>query len=210
MSLRRRLALWYGAVIAVVLLVALTLAYLLHAEAHDSDVDAALADMASKAQEAVETETHAGIPLNAVDLTDLSRAIDEPHAAWFVVDGTPVATAGATGVLSFRYASVLDLPDGWHTNYTTEGRVRSYVLSIGIGKIVTAADLTVIDRANADLRFTFFLLGLLGVGLGMATASTIAGTVCSVTGPSTISASLSRRIATSSSLRAGASWSRAA
>ena len=175
MSLRRRLALWYGAVIAVVLLVALTLAYLLHAEAHDSDVDAALADMASKAQEAVETETHAGIPLNAVDLTDLSRAIDEPHAAWFVVDGTPVATAGATGVLSFRYASVLDLPDGWHTNYTTEGRVRSYVVSIGIGKIVAAADLSVIDKANADLRFTYFLLGLLGVGLGMATASTIAG-----------------------------------
>lgn len=175
MTLRRRLALWYGAVIAVVLLVALTLAYLLHAEAHDSDVDAALTDMANKAQEEIELETHTGVPLNAVDLTDLTRAIDEPHAAWFIVNGRPVATAGATNVLSFQYAGVVDLPDGWHTNYTTEGRVRSYVVSIGIGKIVTAADLSVIDKANSDLRFTYFLLGLLGVGLGMATASTIAG-----------------------------------
>ena len=175
MTLRRRLALWYGGVIAVVLAVALTLAYLLHAEAHDSDVDSALGDMANKAQEQIDGELHSGIPIDAVDLSDLSRAIDEPHAAWFVINGKVVATAGEIDLLSFKYAAVTDMLDGWHTSYTTEGRVRTYVVPIGIGHIVTAADLSVIDRANADLRMTYFILLLLGVGLGMATASTIAG-----------------------------------
>ena len=175
MTLRRRLALWYGAVIAIVLAVALSLAYVLHAEAHDSDVDSALSDMAAKAQAEIDTEIHSGVPLEAIDLSDLSRAIDEPHAAWFVVDGHAVATAGQSELLSFRYADVTQLGDGWHTNYTTEGRVRTYATSIGIGRIVASADLSVIDSANADLRFTYFILGLLGVGLGMATASTIAG-----------------------------------
>ena len=175
MTLRRRLALWYGAVIAVVLAVALTLAYLLHAEAHDSDVDSALSDMADKAQAQIDSEIHSGVPIDAVDLSDLSRAIDEPHAAWFVVNGKVVATAGEVDMLSFRYASVTDMLDGWHTSYTTEGRVRTYVVPIGIGHIVTAADLSVIDRANSDLRMTYFILLLLGVGVGMATASTIAG-----------------------------------
>ena len=175
MTLRRRLALWYGGVIAIVLAVALTLAYLLHAEAHDSDVDSALTDMANKAEEQIDGELHSGVPINAVDLSDLSRAIDEPHAAWFVVDGRVVATAGEVDLLSFKYAGVTELLDGWHTSYTTEGRVRTYVVPIGIGHIVTAPDLSVIDRANSDLRFTYFILLLIGVGVGMATASTIAG-----------------------------------
>ena len=41
MRIRRRLAVWYGVVLAVVLAVALWLAYDLHAESHDSEVDLA-------------------------------------------------------------------------------------------------------------------------------------------------------------------------
>lgn len=174
MTLRRRLALWYGGVIAVVLAVALTLAYLLHTEAHDADVDTALADMANRAQQQIDGEIHSGIPIDAVDLSDLSRAIDEPHAAWFVIGGRVVASAGAVDLLSFTYADVTGASDGWHTSYTTEGRVRIYAVPIGIGHVVTAADLSAIDKANSDLRFTFFILLLLGVSVGMAAASTIA------------------------------------
>jgi len=174
MTLRRRLAIWYGAVLAVVLIVSLGLAYALHTESHDSDVDSALADMVARAETEIDAQLASGVPLAAVDLTTLHRAIDEPHAAWLVVDGRAVATAGMTSDLAFTDAAVTDLPDGWHSIWTVDGRVRAFVRSLGFGSIVTAADLSVIDQANADLRMAYVVLGLLGVGVGTAVAASIA------------------------------------
>lgn len=175
MTLRRRLALWYGAVIAIALAVALSLAYLLHAEAHDSDIDSALTAMSQTAREDVAAALASGVALDAIDFADLSRPIDDPHAAWLVSGGGTITTAGNAKLLSFQDAHVTELPPGWHTAYTSEGRVRSFVVDLGFATIVTAADLSAIDRANADLRFTYFVIGALAVGLGMATAATIAG-----------------------------------
>jgi two-component system, OmpR family, sensor kinase len=173
-TLRRRLAIWYGAVLAIVLTASLGLAYALHAESHDADVDAALAEMISRAQTEIDAQLASGVPLAVVDLTTLNRAIDEPHAAWLVVDGRVLASAGMTSDLAFTDAAVTELPDGWHTLWTVDGRVRAYAQSLGFARLVTAADLSVIDAANADLRTAYVILGLLGVGVGTAIASSIA------------------------------------
>jgi hypothetical protein len=171
MTLRRRLAIWYGAVLAIVLTASLGLAYALHAESHDADVDAALASMIARAETEIDAQLASGVPLAALDLTTLNRAIDEPHAAWLVVDGRAVASAGMTSDLAFTDAAVTDLSDGWYTLWTVDGRVRAYARSLGFGRLVTAADLSVIDAANADLRMAYVILGLLGVGVGTAIAS---------------------------------------
>ena len=175
MTLRRRLALAYGAMLALVLVPALTIAYVLHTEAHDSDVDTALADLSTAAQEQVDLQLRSGIPLNAIDIAGLHQGIDEPYAVWLYVGDTPVASGGFAGDTAFADVGMGTLGDGWHTNYTVDGRVRSIVLQIGIGRIVAAANLAAIDRANSDLRMAFLVLGIFGIAFGTAFASTIAG-----------------------------------
>jgi len=174
-TLRRRLAVWYGAVLAVVLAVALWLAYDLHTEAHDSDVDTAIAAMLARAQREIDAQRSSGIPLAAVDLSAVHYAIDEPYAVWLVVDGRSVASSGLSSDLAFTDAVVTALPEGWHTQYTVDGRVRSEVRSIGIGNIVVSADLSAIDAANSELRMAYVVLGLIAVGVGMAVFSSVAG-----------------------------------
>ncbi|HYK97549.1 MAG TPA: HAMP domain-containing sensor histidine kinase [Candidatus Acidoferrales bacterium] len=175
MTLRRRLAAWYGAVLALVLAVALWLAYDLHTEAHDSDVDVALAAMVSRAQTEIDVQLRDGVPMGALDLSGVHAAIDEPYAVWFVADGRAVASAGLVSDLAFTDAAVTELPAGSHTQWTVDGRVRSSVLPIGIGSIVASADLAVIDAANGELRTAFVILGLMAVGIGVAVFSVVAG-----------------------------------
>src|SRR5581483_8760483 len=177
MTLRRRLALWYGAILAVILIPALTIAYLLHAGAHDADVDSALYDLSTAAQVEVDTQLHSGIPLGAIDIGGLHQAIDEPYAIWLFVDDTPVASAGRSTDAAFMDVGLRTLGDGWHTSYTVDGRVRSYVVSVGVGRVVAAANLAAVDRANCDLRSTFLMLGIFGVAFGTALASTVAGSI---------------------------------
>ncbi len=175
MTLRRRLALAYGALLALVLVPALTIAYVLHAEAHDSDVDTALADLSTTARAQIDAQLHSGIPLGSLDIAGIHQGIDEPYAVWLFVDDTPVASGGFTTDPAFADVGPGTLADGWHTNYTVNGRVRSYVVSIGIGRVVTAANLAAIDRSNSDLRFAFVILGIFGIAFGTAFASTVAG-----------------------------------
>src|SRR4029078_10759314 len=118
---RRRLTLAYGGLLALVLLVALVFAYLLHAASHDADVDAALNDMATRASAEVNAQLTRGLPLGEVTLMDLHRAIDEPHAAWIVVGGTTVAAAGKTDDPAIALLDVATVEDGWRTRMTELG-----------------------------------------------------------------------------------------
>ena len=175
MTLRRRLAAWYGAVLAVVLAFALWLAYDLHTEAHDSDVDTALTAMVTRAKSEIDTQLRDGIPVSAIDLSAVHASIDEPYAVWFVVDGRKAASAGSTNDLAFADADVTTLPAGWHTQWTVDGRARSTVVDIGIGTVVASADLSVIDAANSELRTAYTILALMAVGVGMAIFGVVAG-----------------------------------
>lgn len=175
MSLRRRLVLWYGVALAVVLVAALIIAYDLHAESHDADVEAALTALVDRAESDVQKELASGIPLAATDLTLMHRAIDEPNAVWLVVAGRIVASAGAADDPAFVGAALTTLPEGWHTAYTVDGRVRSFGRSVGYAQIVAAANLSTIDRANADLRTAYLILGVLGIAIGSAVFSSVTG-----------------------------------
>ena len=175
MRIRRRLAVWYGVVLAVVLAVALWLAYDLHAESHDSEVDLALRDMVARAQSEIDAQTHSGVPLGAVDLSAVHRAIDEPHAAWLLVDGRIAASSGMVDDPAMVDANVTGLSEGWHTQSTPHGRVRAQVVAIGVGTIVVAADLSTIDAANAELRTAYVLLALAALAVGTSVTSAITG-----------------------------------
>ena len=175
MRLRRRLAIWYGAVVAIILGASLTIAYVVHTEAHDADVDTALFELSERARDTVVAQLGDGVAIARLDIGVLHVAIDEPFGVWLYSGETVVATSGRTDDAAFVEAGLASLPDGWHTVWTVDGRVRSYTVTIPAGRVVTAALLSAIDASNAELRFTYVLLGLLGVGIGSALVSSVAG-----------------------------------
>jgi two-component system, OmpR family, sensor kinase len=169
MSLRRRLSLWYGGLLAIVLAVAFSFGYEIHTASHDGDVDAALNDMASRATAEIESQLVAGRPLADVTLSALHRAIDEPHAAWLVADGAVVAAAGATDNTLMSAVDPVTAEDGWRSRWTVDGRAR--VLSVPVAapgaRLVLAADLRAVDASNKELLWTYLTLGLIAVAVGM-------------------------------------------
>ncbi len=176
MTLRRRLTVWYGALLAGVLAVALTLAYVLHAESHDADVDAAIQDMTEQATMDVVAELQGGTDPAEVRLVALHKIIAEPHAVWLFQGTRMLDSAGGTDDPAFGYLSVAQLKPGWLTSWTVDGRVRLFVAPIeGTDvHVVTAVTLSEVDASNAELRNALILLALTAVGVGAAGGSTIA------------------------------------
>ena len=176
MTLRRRLTIWYGALLAVVLAVALTLAYVLHVESHDADVDAAIQDMTEQATGGVEAELSGGTAPPEVRLVGLRKMIEEPHAVWLFQGTRLLDSVGGTDAPAFGYLSVSQLEPGWLTSWTVDGRVRLFVALIAGTdlRIITAVTLAEVDASNADLRSALILLALTAVGVGAAGGSTIA------------------------------------
>ena len=178
MTLRRRLTLWYGALLGFVLIVAFTLVYLDHASSHDADVNVALDDMAQKASAEVASQLGSGVPMSEVTLAEIHRVIDEPHAVWVVADGlAPITAAGRFDEPAFHYLNLTTMPAGYHEYWTEPGRVRTLVTPIAGTplRIVAAATLNVFDAENAQLRFTMTILGIAAVVVGMAVFSSLAG-----------------------------------
>lgn len=175
MTLRRRLTVWYGALLAVVLAVALTLAYVLHVESHDADVDTAIVDMTERATQDVVAELVGGTAPSDIRLVGLHRMIEEPHAVWLLAGTRLLDSAGATDPV-FADIGVAQLGPGWLTIWSVDGRVRLYTAPIAGTdlRVVAAVILTEVDASNADLRTVLVLLALAAVGVGTAGASTIA------------------------------------
>ena len=178
MTLRRRLTLWYGALLGFVLIVAFALVYLDHARSHDADVNVALDDMAQKATAEIASQLGSGVPMSEVTLAEIHRVIDEPHAVWVVTDGlAPITAAGRFDEPAFHYLNLTTMPVGYHEYWTEPGRVRTLVTPIAGWplRIVAAATLNVFDAENAQLRFTMTILGVAAVAVGMAVFSSLAG-----------------------------------
>jgi len=176
-TLRRRLTLFYGALLGVVLAVALTLAYVLHTESHDADVDATITDMADRAIADVVTELSGGTSPADVRLVGLHRTIEEPHAVW-IFDGTRVLdSVGSTDDPALAEVRIGELGSGWLTSWTPSGRARIFVAPIAGTdlRVVTAVNLAAVDASNADLRTALFLLALAALAVGASGGSAIAG-----------------------------------
>lgn len=177
MTLRRRLTVWYGALLAVVLGVALTLAYILHVESHDHDIDAAIVDMNERVTVDIVVQLQGGTATPDIRLADLHRVLEEPQAVWLLRGARLIDSVGPADEQTFTDVGITQLETGWHTSWTVNGRVRSFVAPIGETdlRIATAVSLGEVDASNAELRTALFLLGLAAVGVGSAGASTIAG-----------------------------------
>jgi two-component system OmpR family sensor kinase len=180
-TLRRRLTVWYGALLAGVLAVALTLAYVLHVESHDADVDTAIADMTERATLDVVAELVAGTAPLEVRLIGLHKMIEESHALWLFEGTRMLDSAGVTDDPAFGDVGVAELKPGWLTSWTTSGRLRLFVAPIdGTDlRVVTAVTLAAVDASNAELRMALFLLALMAVGVGAAGGSAIAASALS-------------------------------
>jgi len=176
-TLRRRLSIWYGALLAVVLAVALTLAYIVHVESHDHDIDVAIVDLNERATVEVVAELRGGTAPSDVRLAELYRMIEEPHAVWLLIGTRLVDSVGPVDDTAFSEAGVTQLETGWHTSWTVNGRVRSFVAPVADTdlRVAIAVTLSEVDASNAELRTALLLLALVAVGVGSAGASTIAG-----------------------------------
>jgi signal transduction histidine kinase len=176
-TLRRRLTAFYGALLGVVLAVALSLAYVLHAESHDADVDAAITDMTDRAVEDIVFLMNGGTSAADVRLVELHRMIEEPHAVWVFNGPRLLDSVGRTDDPALADLRVGELGPGWLTSWTPSGRARVFVAAVaGTGvRVVTAVDLAAVDASNAELRTALSLLALVAVGVGAAGGSAIAG-----------------------------------
>ena len=178
MTLRRRLALWYGVLISVVLGVAFSLVYLEHTRAHDDDLDAALNDLARSTVADVRLSLMLGTSIDDLRVSALHPAAEEPHAIWLFVDGreAPLMTAGLASDPAFADAGVTTLQSGFQTSWTEPGRVRALAAPIeGVGRVVVAANLRGMDNDNAQLRGLLAVLGMLAIAFGAGGAWAVAG-----------------------------------
>ena len=177
MTLRRRLTLFYGVLLAVVLAVALSLAYVLHAESHDADVDTAITDMTDRAVADIVFLMNGGTLAGDVRLVELHRMIEEPHAVWIFDGPRLLDSVGRTDDPALADLRVGDLGPGWLTTWTPSGRARVFVAAVAGTdlKVITAVDLAAVDASNAELRTAMLVLALVAVATGAAGGSAIAG-----------------------------------
>jgi two-component system, OmpR family, sensor kinase len=177
MTLRRRLTIFYGALLAAVLAVALGLAYVLHVEAHDADIDVTITDMTDRAIADVVVEIIGGTAAADVRLVELHRMIEEPHAIWLFSGPRVLDTVGRTDDPALADLRVAELGPGWLTSWTPSGRARVFVAPVAATdlRVVTAVNLAAVDASNAELRSALFLLALAAVAVGAAGGSVIAG-----------------------------------
>ncbi len=180
MSIRMRLALWYGALLALVLGVTLTVAFAVHVRTHESDVDASL----RSSWEHAATELN-GMPITmmmGMTLTAPTEAASAPTATWLLLPGSArIAVGDVNDTLLSRFdASAVG--EGLQDSTLDRTRVRSYAGRVSGARLVVAASMSAFDRSLGNLAL---ILGLMG----------IAGVVLAATGAWAISAGALRPIA---------------
>ena len=183
MSIRLRLALWYGALLALVLGVTLTVAFAVHVRTHESDVDASL----RSAWEHAASEL-GGMPsttMMGATLTAPTQAASAPTATWLLLPGSPrIAVGDVNDTLLSRFDAGA-VGEGLQ-DITIDGtRVRSYAVTLSGAsgaRLVVAASMSAFDASLGNLAL---ILGLMG----------IAGVVLAATGAWAISAGALRPIA---------------
>src|SRR6266511_82802 len=166
MSIRLRLALWYGALLALVLGVTLTVAFAVHVRTHESDVDASLRSSSEHAVSEL-----GGRPMTmmmAAFLTAPTQAASAPTATWLLVPGSSRRAAGdANDALLSRFDPSA-VGDGFQDTTIDGTRVRSYAQSApgaSGARIVVAASMSAFDASLGSLGLILGLMGVAGVAL---------------------------------------------
>ncbi len=168
MSIRLRLSLWYGALLALVLVGTLAMAFVVHTASHETD---AATSLRTSWDHAVSEITASAGPAPAT-LTAPTRAANSPTAIWLIPPGgTPSPGAGDTGdPLLARYRPAA-APDGIADTGLPGGRVRSFAGSVpgtGGARVVVAASMAAFDASVADLGVIFGLMAVAGIAIAVA------------------------------------------
>lgn len=167
-TIRLRLALWYGALLALVLGTTLAVAFAVHVRTHESDVDASL--RSSWEHAAAELRT-AGMPMHGATLSAPTQAASAPTATWLSVDGAvPIAVGDANDALLSRFdASAVG--DGLRDASVASGRIRSYAADApGLqgARLVVAASMSAFDASLRSLGLILGLMGITGIALAVS------------------------------------------
>ena len=166
MSIRLRLALWYGALLALVLGVTLTVAFAVHVRTHESDVDASL----RSSWEHAATEL-GGMPITMMmgaTLTAPTQAASAPTATWLLVPGSPRTAVGDVNDALLSRFDPSAVGDGLQDATIDRVRVRSYAGSVsGVSgaRLVVAASMSAFDASLGSLGLILALMGIAGVAL---------------------------------------------
>ena len=171
MSLRARLALLYGTLVALVLGVALTFVYLVHADSHVSEVDSQLLWAAEDLEDDADT---GALALSAY----LARDTHLSHFSALLLDaagGALVARTGTDRGEAF-VAVARDLPSGYASLRLSDDHLRVLVTPLGARwRLITAASLAGLDSTMERLRYQILAISLSGLALTVALAAAVAG-----------------------------------
>ena len=166
MSIRLRLALWYGALLALVLGVTLTVAFAVHVRTHESDVDASLHSSWEHAVSEL-----GGTPMTMMmgaTLTAPTQAASAPTATWLLVPAqSPRAVGDANDALLSQFDPSV-VGDGPQDTTVEGARVRSYagrVPGTSGARLVVAASMSAFDGSLGSLGLILGLMGVAGVAL---------------------------------------------
>ncbi len=169
MSIRLRLALWYGALLALVLGATLTVAFVVHVRTHESDVDASLRSSWEHAAAELGT-VNMPMPMRLATLTAPTQAASAPTATWLIASGAaPIAVGDANDALLSRFdASAVGV--GPRDSSVGSGRVRSYAADVPAlqgARLVVAASMSSFDASLSGLGLILALMGLAGISLAV-------------------------------------------
>ncbi len=168
MSIRLRLSLWYGALLAAVLAASLSVAFIVHVTAHQADVDGALR---SSWDHAVSELASTAMPMHPVAVASLA-SIGEPTVLWVLAaDRSIVSRDGPSGDAVLSLIQPAAVPDGLHDAGTAAGRARTLSGAIpGVpgARLVIAASVAAQDASVDRLRWILLVMGTVGVALAVS------------------------------------------
>lgn len=169
MTIRFRLALWYGALLAIVLTASLSVTFLVHARTHETDVDASLRTSWEHAASELAVSA-SNMPMHRVPLTAPTQAASSPTATWLIVPGEPALNVGDTNdpLLARLDPSAVD--DGFFDSGLAGGRVRTYagyVPGAPGTRLVVAASMSAFDASLGSLGLILAVMGIAGIALAV-------------------------------------------
>lgn len=165
MTIRLRLALWYGALLALVLGVTLAVAFGVHVRTDESDVDASLRSSWDHALAELDAMPSM---MMGVSLAAPTQAASAPTATWLLRPDAPPVTAGAASDTVLARFDAASVGDGVRDTTVNGTRVRSYAGTIGSRiRLVVAASMSSFDGSIASLGLLLAVMGIAGVAVAV-------------------------------------------
>ncbi len=174
MSIRARLALWYGTLLALVLAVALGSAYFAHQDEHIQAIDAELTRIEEGGTLRVASAYAEGRPLGTVELS-----VPGHDHGLYLADAASGRVLASAGTLTAPAAERLRvMPDGAATSTVHGQTLRVLVRAVdGVPnvRLVATTSLAALENTLGQLRILLLSIALAGVSVALVGGWAIAG-----------------------------------